>query len=128
MINTDVHPAAAQDNSQPNENEPNRKFPSDDSNVGDNPIYPDEEDTIPVNNDTPSEIGDDSLSSQQNNVDQEVGSDKGGVQPYNINSNTSDESDDDDDSNGIETETGPLDTNKDQDFENPDQDSENSHR
>ncbi len=107
-----------------NENNPNRQFPHDDSNTGDNPIIPDDEDQIPVNDSNPSEIENDDVPTPEDNIDQEVGSDKGGVYPYNINSNTSD---DDEDENGIEPKQGPLDTNKDQDFENTDQDSENSH-
>lgn len=107
-----------------NENNPNRQFPHDDSNTGDNPIIPDDEDQIPVNDSNPSEIENDDAPTPEDNIDQEVGSDKGGVYPYNINSNTSD---DDEDENGIEPKQGPLDTNKDQDFENTDQDSENSH-
>ena len=31
--------------------QPKHKFPDDDSNVGDNPIYPDDDDLIPKNDD-----------------------------------------------------------------------------
>ena len=114
----------------PNENNPNRQFPGDDSNVADDPIIPDKEDQIPVSDTEPSETSGiesdrDSSQSRENNTSQQVGSDKGGVYPYNINSNTSDS--DDEAENGIEPKQGPLDTNEDQDFENTDQDSENSH-
>jgi hypothetical protein len=114
---------------QPDENENNRKFPDDDSNVGDNPIYPNKDDEVPTNENIPSEIENDDVSNQtsENDVEQEVGSGKGGVYPYNINSNTADDEGDEDE-NGIEPKLGPIDTNEDQDFENPDQDSENSHQ
>jgi hypothetical protein len=40
------------------------KFPSDDSNVGDNPIYPDEDDLVPVN-DLDTEIDDEFESDEE---------------------------------------------------------------
>lgn len=75
---------------QPNKNLPNRKFPSDDSNVGDNPVFPNKDDLIPVS-DIDSEDDDDHSDEE---VDQKVGSTQGGVYPYNINSNTSDDKND----------------------------------
>ena len=138
MININSYPDDVKnDVGHTNEIEPTHKFPDDDSNVGDNPLYPNNENTIPIcdkptidnslneNDNIPSNNENDRIpgQSRENKIDQDVGSGHGGVYPYNINSNTSDN----DEANDLETETPPSDDNKDQDFENSDQDYENTH-
>lgn len=65
-MNNDTQPNNANDEYdntlvQNNENIPNRQFPDEDSNEGDNPVDPDKGDTIPANdNDSVTDTGSDS--------------------------------------------------------------------
>jgi hypothetical protein len=92
----------------------NQKFPSDDSNVGDNPIYPKKEDLVPVND---IEVNADSETNSDNQdeieLDETVGSTQGTVYPYNINSNTSDDINTNEDT---DKKDGPLDSIRDEDY------------
>ena len=59
--NNDSTPSEIQNDEVPDLDDENypREFPRDDSNIGDNPVYPNEDDTVPKNDRIPSEIRND---------------------------------------------------------------------
>jgi hypothetical protein len=87
MTNQDIYPDPNlndDENDSPEDFNHNRKFPSDDSNIGDCPVVPDSDSLIPVNESEKKTEKEKDL--KNNRYDK---SDKDKLYPHNIHSNTS---------------------------------------